>query len=456
MKIVVGEHSGAEYKIEKEIGRGAQGRVFSVVGGKYALKILGKKSSKKSQLLKKQISYIRTRDLSDLNISKPIEQIKGEYLGYIMEMATDMMPLEMLLKPSDEKDWWQKTGGLKKRLLLLLELSNTLTKLHSKGLIYGDLSPKNVYISNDPNYSEIYLIDVDNITHLSKVGQAVYTPGYGAPEVVAGISGSDTYTDDYSFSIIAYQLLTLNHPFIGDYVNSGAPELEDKAYASSIPWINNSTDTINQSSVGYNYSVTVPLLMMTEFKNTFEINLNSKFKRTSTLKWCDVIDKSINSLIYCEKCKNHYNYSKFKKLACPFCGTYAKYLGVVSIVPLFIHLKKEIQKEYGIEMREASTTGSELKRLIVEPNQYITIDENDIYLNNSSKELFKIKVDENKVYVKGVELNNISICNEKTLKIHKDIDIQKGIAIKYGDFFLFIPESNSNYQRVIKIRKYPE
>ncbi len=454
MKTVIGEHSGAEYKIIEEIGRGAQGRVFSLDGGRYALKILGKKSSKKSQLLKRQISYIKTRDLDDLPISKPLEQIKGDYLGYIMEMATDMMPLENLLKPSSEEDWWQKTGGIKKRLLILSKLSNILAELHSRGLIYGDLSPRNIFISDDPEYSEIYLIDVDNITHESKVGKAVYTPGYGAPEIVTGISGADTYTDSFSFSVIAYQLLTLNHPFIGDYVNSGDPELEDKAYASSIPWINNTTDKTNQSSVGYNQSITVPLLMMTEFKNTFEINLNNKLKRTTSLKWYEIINKALTSLIHCSKCKNYYNYSKFKKSNCPFCGYSSEYLGVISIVPLNFNIKKEIQKEYEIDIKDVPVIGNELKRIITKPNEYISMTGNDLFLNASNVELFKIKTDETKVYIKGITQSEISICNEKTLKV-KDINIENEITIEYGDFFLFNRTSKSNYQRVIKIRRDP-
>ena len=94
MRTVIGENSDAQYQLDEEIGSGAQGRVFSVKGGKYAFKLIGKKSSKNAQLLKRKISYIKTRNISDLNISKPIEQVKGEYLGYIMEMATDMVPLE--------------------------------------------------------------------------------------------------------------------------------------------------------------------------------------------------------------------------------------------------------------------------------------------------------------------------------------------------------------------------
>jgi hypothetical protein len=109
-KSVIGE-SGREYVIEKELGKGSQGRVFSIKGGRYAFKLLGKKSSLTAQKLKRRISYIKTRKIHDLPISRPLEQIRGKFLGYIMEIATDMMPLENLLKPTTDNNWWENTGG---------------------------------------------------------------------------------------------------------------------------------------------------------------------------------------------------------------------------------------------------------------------------------------------------------------------------------------------------------
>ncbi len=453
MKIVIGENSGAEYKISKELGRGGQGRVFAIDRGKYAVKILGKKNSRKSLLLKKQISYIRTRNIKDLPVSMPLEQIRGDFLGYIMEMATDMVPLETLLTPSDKENWWVETGGLKKRLNILMKLADVLSELNSRGLIYGDLSPKNVFVSEDPEFSEVYLIDVDNITHQSKVGKVVYTPGYGAPEVVKVISGADTYTDAYSFSVIAYQLLTLNHPFIGDYVNKGDPGLEEKAYLGELPWINNSGDKLNESFVGFPYTVTVPPLMMKEFKNTFEDHLHNKLSRTSMLKWKEAINKSKDSLVFCEKCHNDFNYVKFRKFACPFCSEKKDYIGVISITSLDFFIKKEIEKEYIIDLNDVPVAGGDIQRFTVEPRKKFIVKEDHVYLNGSKKELFEIEMDYEKFLVKGMAWDKISVCDEQTLKIKKDINIVSGVGIKYSDIFLFSSNSDSSYQRVIRIRK---
>ncbi len=62
-------------------------------------------------------------------------------------MASGMIPLENLLRPTSSENWWIETGGLKKRLRILKKLSNILAELHSRGLVYGDLSPKNIFVS---------------------------------------------------------------------------------------------------------------------------------------------------------------------------------------------------------------------------------------------------------------------------------------------------------------------
>jgi serine/threonine protein kinase len=451
MRIVIGENSGAQYQLDAEIGSGAQGRVFSVKGGKYAFKLIGKKSSKNAQLLKRKISYIKTRNISDLNISKPIEQVKGEYLGYIMEMATDMVPLEKLLKPTSDSEWWEKSGGLRKRLLILKNLSQLLSDLHSRGLIYGDLSPNNIFISEDKEYAEVYLIDVDNITHESKVGDAFYTPGYGAPEVVKGNSGADTYTDDYSFSVIAYQLLTLNHPFVGDYVNQGTPELEEDAYIGNIPWIEHSTDKINKSSTGLDSSLTLSKRIKKEFINTFEINILNKLKRTSTSKWNEVLTKSITAILKCDNCGNTFFLNS--ELSCPFCNETKKSIGIVKIHQLNATIKKDLKEKYPLTTFDnVKDVGQTISRKLGSLGEYVSVTGNDLFLNKSESILFQIRMEESCNFIKGVDQQTITVCAKGEIK--EGINIESEIKISQGDWLIFSKDLKEGYQRVVKVGRY--
>lgn len=451
-KIVIGEISGAEYEIQDRIGKGAQGIVYSIKGGKYALKLIGIKDSARAQLLKRKISYITTRDISDLPISKPFEQIKGRGLGYIMEIATDMVPLESLLKPTQLENWWKNTGGLKRRLLILKKLAKVLSDLHARGLVYGDLSPKNVFISSSSKYAELFLIDADNITHESKVGKAVYTPGYGAPELVKGISGLDTFTDDFSFAIIAYQVLTLNHPLIGDYVNEGDPDLEEKADLGEIPWVNHSTDSINVASTGITHTITISKKMMNEFQNTFEIGMERHNKRTTTAKWYEILAGALNFILSCEHCGEQFFISK--SLTCMHCSNKTKYVGIVSIYPLLKSLKKQTSFEYSVSLDDVKDLGNELLRKVSSPNDYIVITENDLFLNGSDLELFKTRIVEDYIFIKGINQKKVTVY--KNGEVKENVSITNEIKVSQDNWFIFSKELNSDYQRVIKIRKYAQ
>lgn len=457
-KIITGTNSGVEYVIDKEIGRGGQGRVFSINGGKYAFKLIGKKSSIKSQLLKRKISYIKTRPIEDLPISKPLEQVDGEALGYIMEMATDMMPIENLIKPEgDFVEWWKTTGGLKKRLILLSKIASTLAKLHSRGLVYGDFSLSNIFVSKEADYSEIFFIDSDNITHDSKVGTAIYTPGYAAPEIIQSddhkaTSGYDTYTDNYSFALIAYYLLTLNHPFIGEYVNEGEPELEEKAYLGQIPWVNHSSDNINSVNSGIPSSLTVSKKMMDAFRRTFEDGISQRSKRVTSLQWKEILSGAINAIVDCtnEVCQQHYFFNR--NINCPFCQENVDYVGMAKIHPLIKTMKEDVKYNYSVRLENIKDIGEAIKTKILSPDKYFHFIEDDFLLNSSNKELFKVKITDDNIFIKGESICKVDIISNGKMK--HDINITNEIKGSFAKDFTLLLEPSANFQFVLKIRKH--
>ena len=335
--------------------------------------------------------------------------------------------------------------------MVLKKLSKLLADLHSRGLIYGDLSPKNVFISIDKDFAEVYLIDVDNITHLSKIGDAFYTPGYAAPEIVKGISGADTYTDDYSFSILAYQLLTLNHPFVGDHINNADPELEEEAYQGKVPWIEHSTDNINKSTKGLESSITISGKMMKEFINTFEINILNKLKRTSTLKWTEILETSLTGILVCASCRNTFFYRP--DLSCPFCNEQKASIGIVQILELNATLKNELKEKYTeITFDTIKDVGNVINWKIASLNEYIPVTENDVFINKSEAILFEIKIGDKYNYIRGVNQKTIAVIAED--KIKEGVDIEKETKVSQGDWYLLSRNNKEVYQRVIKVKRY--
>ena len=128
-----------------------------------------------------------------------------------------MEPLSGLIEPPTNVhsvgDWYKSGGGLRRRLKLLGRVAEVLNALHAKGLIYGDLSCKNVFASAEVSHEEICLIDCDNIRYQSAPQNGdVYTVGYGAPEVVIGRSGVNSLSEAFAFAVLAFQMLTATHP----------------------------------------------------------------------------------------------------------------------------------------------------------------------------------------------------------------------------------------------------
>ena len=238
--------TNTSYNVVKEIGEGSQGVTFLLEDGKHIAKLFKGAARMDSTALKSKINFLINRGLDKRRYSVPLREITQPTIGYISEFATGMVPISALMlsdKVEDKAKWFVETGGLLKRYGVLIKLATELRNLHAKGLIYCDLSPNNVFISEKPSKVNVFLIDLDNLRYKTSIIHNIYTPKYGAPEVVRNDESNSTMSDSFSFAVLAYELLTWAHPLFGDYVNDGEPELEDKAQRGELPWVEDDEDT---------------------------------------------------------------------------------------------------------------------------------------------------------------------------------------------------------------------
>lgn len=145
------------YEILSEIGKGAQGATYLLKGGKYIAKLFA--NVKNPTELRAKINFLKQLDLDKDGFAIPLEEITQPKIGYISEFASGMEPLSMLKWSNQSEDlqkWFIETGGLLKRLQVLTKLAERLRTLHSKGLIYCDLSPSNVFVSSDAKNSHVF------------------------------------------------------------------------------------------------------------------------------------------------------------------------------------------------------------------------------------------------------------------------------------------------------------
>jgi len=316
----VTDQNGIRYELTALLGRGGQGAVYAIKGGRLAVKIVVGGNQTSRERLRNQLTHVRQLPLRDLALARPLEMLRPPHTGYVMELLVDMVPIKTLMVPkkgeTSSVEWYQRGGGLRKRLLVLARAAHVISQLHGKGLVYSDPSPANIFISKDPDAEEVWLIDTDNLQYDSSPFDAVFTPGYGAPELLRNTSGVTTLTDAFSFAVIAFQALSLAHPFIGDMVNDGEPDLEEQAFAGKLPWIDDPEDDSNRATFGIPRQWVLSPRLMDAFYLAFGPGRSDPTVRPGASEWADRLYGAADATIECPACSGSFY---FTQPQCPWC-----------------------------------------------------------------------------------------------------------------------------------------
>ena len=320
---------GHAYTLMDKLGEGGQGIVCLTDRPGVLVKIARHQKDEARQTWHAHLRWIMHQALEGLPIARPKALIVKPRLGYVMELMDGLEPLSDLmqraeesLRPGGDTNEWVFSGGLKRRLKLLARLARVLSELHGRGMAYGDLSPTNIFVSKSALHHEVWLIDCDNISSLSRdSGQALYSPDYGAPEVVRGEALAESRTDSWSFAVIAFRVLALAHPMEGDLVVNGEPDLKDRAQRGELPWVDHPTDRINSLTTGLPREIVTTTRLRSLFQQAFGAGLGDPGSRPSMAEWAGALDDATAICITCpsEPCSNSIFSNRERK--CPICGT---------------------------------------------------------------------------------------------------------------------------------------
>lgn len=305
---------------DRPLGRGGQGVVYRVRGTRFAVKLAEEpQRSRSDNGLDQRLRRLGWLPLDGIPITMPRRRLAAPHVGYLMDLLEDMEPLERLCLPPEETDpWYAATGGLRRRLRLLSACSDALARLHARGLVYGDLSPANVFIAADPAQDRLRLIDADNIAvETSARGRIVGTPRYAAPEICTGRSGNTPSSDVYSFATLAYEVLTADHPF-GDLIeDEDAPVA---VYYGQEPWALHSSDDRNRSRYGIDPERVLTKQLRELFQRNFEEGLLDPSSRPTAADWTEALDQAADRTVDCTATGCGHSYL-VNRSSCPFCGT---------------------------------------------------------------------------------------------------------------------------------------
>jgi serine/threonine protein kinase len=351
---------------EKVLGQGGQGVVFRTKDPDLAIKLVtdesGNPVTDEDSVARYSKRFKRVRLLplpESLNISVPAALLQNN-AGYVMQLLSEMVPFSHFwldgksgenITPDDIPAWlstmpeneakkivhYYKTGGLRRRLNALYKCASLLARLHGNGMVYGDISPNNIFISEGLNDSSVWLIDADNIRfEIAAGGSVVYTPKYGAPELVQGKDGGRPASDCHAFAVVAFYLLSLIHPFLGKKVDgtdegdwaddeNDDEDIEEKSYAGLFPWVDDQNDDSNSSDSGLPRSLLLTEKLTTLFEITFGQGRTSPLLRPTIYHWPEALAQAADMTVMCPGCSMNYYYDFIHPETdghnCPYCKT---------------------------------------------------------------------------------------------------------------------------------------
>lgn len=223
---------GTVHTITKQLGQaGGQGIVFKTKNPKIVVKFLlgsrnnndqmeepfvyskessGKIFREKALKIKK---IIEKPFLKNSHIAYPIARLE-DYSGYVMLFMDEMCDFSDFVNRNKTKE----VGGLRRKYDLLAKLSIILSKLHSVGMVYCDISSGNVFVTKNKKFENqnVWLIDPDNIYIPSmEQGGGAYTVQYAAPEIVNEEKACTCASDIYAFASLAFETVFTILPFAG-------------------------------------------------------------------------------------------------------------------------------------------------------------------------------------------------------------------------------------------------
>jgi eukaryotic-like serine/threonine-protein kinase len=317
---IVVDTNQTRYPLDRLLGRGGQGAVYAVRDRALAVKLADARHAAEQRRVRENIARIRRLPLDGLNVARPLRALAEPHVGYVMELMTGMMPLQALAHvprehAADFVPWYVASGSLHRRLALLAHTADLFRELHARGLAYGDASPSNIFVSEAPDASEVWLIDCDNI-FAGVSPRAVYTPGYAAPELFRGHAGADSLTDAWSLATLVFETLCMLHPFEGDLVHDGPPELEEQAFRGELPWVDDTDDSRNATARGIprDLVLTRPLRQLSS--ECFGASRLDRLSRPTVAAWAEKLHQAADQVLVCPACRSGYYVNQ---AVCPWC-----------------------------------------------------------------------------------------------------------------------------------------
>jgi eukaryotic-like serine/threonine-protein kinase len=217
----VGDVVGGKYRVERLIGRGAMGAVFSarheLLGRQVALKLMSQEHADSPQSI--------TRFFNE---ARAVARIESEHIARILDMGqTDegspFIVLE-LLEGEDLSQTLESRGPLPVSDVVgwIVQALEAMAEAHSLGIVHRDLKPANLFLARKRDGTSIvkvldFGISKDGRHHpataLTATSSILGSPAYMAPEQLRDARTVDARADIWAIGVALYELLAGGLPF---------------------------------------------------------------------------------------------------------------------------------------------------------------------------------------------------------------------------------------------------
>ncbi len=207
------------YVIEKEIGRGAAGRIYKAWDPKLDRTVVIKTVSYNLTASEDEIDRLKQRVYREARAAAKLNQpnivvvydVEDEStFSYIVMEHIEGVDLRELLDN-------EKKIGPDRCVSFVIQICKALSFAHEAGIVHRDVKPSNILVlsSDKVKVTDFGIAKLTNHLTLTQTGRVVGTPSYMAPEQIEG-HDVDARADIFSLGVVFYEILTGQRPFVGD------------------------------------------------------------------------------------------------------------------------------------------------------------------------------------------------------------------------------------------------
>lgn len=223
---------GDSYSVERELARGGMSRLFlateRALDRQVVIKLLPPELASELSAQRFQREMLLTAKLQHPHILPVLSAgARGVFLYYVMPYV----------RGESLRLRFEREGRLPivESIRLLREIAEALAAAHAEGVVHRDVKPENVLLEHghallaDFGIARARLEAMEG-ERLTGTGLGLGTPGYMAPEQLAGGRDVDGRADIYALGVVGYEMLAGAPPFTG-----GTPQELVAAHFTKMP-----------------------------------------------------------------------------------------------------------------------------------------------------------------------------------------------------------------------------